>query len=210
MGFLKKVLILVVMIVLTSWFFKTFANESKCSSNPVFCQIIKNEPTINKNYALRLSNIISKVSKQYGIPAKIFTAILMQESRYKLEAKGCHVGIRSLNTLELVEELAACVKKPNIVKYSRCMFATKEKTKVDRVCSDLGISQIYVRTAEKFNFDLYSLTNDLEYSVEAGAIVLADFHKRYANKETTWWTRYNSSSPDKRDLYKKMVERYIH
>jgi hypothetical protein len=43
---------------------------------------------------------------------------------------------------------------------------------------------------------------DLEYSVKAGAIVLADFKRMYGEKEKDFWTRYNTSHPEKRQKYK--------
>ena len=71
------------------------------------------------------------------------------------------------------------------------------------------MSQIYYKTARALKFDIDKLTTDLEYSVDAGAIVLADFRKRYSHKEVDWWTRYNASSTSKRAVYKGLVERYL-
>lgn len=130
---------------------------------------------------MELSNVIYKMTRKHKVPANIYTAILMQESGYKLAAMGCHKGIKQGS---LIQEEA-------------------------KVCSDFGMSQIYYKTAEGFGFDLTKLINDLEYSVEAGAIVLADFRKRYSHRELDWWTRYNASSRTKRNIYKQLVERYL-
>ena len=160
-----------------------YADKSvNCDHHPIYCQIIKNKPTIDKGFAMRLSNILYHASRKHNIPANIYTAILMQESTYRLEAKNCHRGI-------LVDN----VQKENIVK----------------ICSDFGISQIYYKTAKLFEFSINQLTSDLEYSVEAGAIVLAEFHKRYGHREINWWTRYNSSTAVKRNIYRQLVEQYI-
>ena len=83
-----------------------------------------------------------------------------------------------------------------------------------RICSDFGIAQIYYRTAQRYKMDLPKLTTDLEYSIEAGAIVLADFMNRYEAKDAEWYLRYNCGSrgTTKRDtcqIYKKLVERYL-
>ena len=64
-----------------------------CKKHPIYCQITKNKPSINKNYAMKLSNIIYKTHKKYNIPSRIFTAILMQESGYNLKASNCHRGL---------------------------------------------------------------------------------------------------------------------
>lgn len=107
----------------------------------------------------------------------------MQESGYRLGAKGCHSGIDQEN------------------------FPLYEKE--TRICSDFGISQIYYKTAKAFGFNIFKLLNDLDYSVAAGAQVLADFQKRYSHKELDWWTRYNASSKAKRSIYKTLVTRYL-
>lgn len=170
-------------IILFLFITNSYSNE--CKEHPVFCQIVKNKPKIDKQYAMKLSNLIHKMHLKYKIPSKIFTAILMQESGYSLKAKGKSCGIDKDN---------------------------KEKC----VYSDFGISQIHYKTVDLWDFDLNKLTIDLEYSVEAGAIILADFMKRYKSKDNDgeWFTRYNCGERGgtKRDtcqIYKKLVERYL-
>ena len=96
-------------------------------------------------------------------------------------------------------------------KGKQCIFYKGEKA-----CgpSDFGVSQIHINTAGLWKFDIEKLTTDLEYSVEAGAKILADFMNRYEAKDANWWVRYNcgSRSTTKRDtcqIYKKLVERYL-
>lgn len=85
----------------------------------------------------------------------------MQESSYKIGAKGIHCGV-SVSTGEQ-----------------------------DCVAVDFGIGQINYKTIKNFNFDQKKLLSDMTYSVEAAAIVLADF-KRFQKKEpNTWYCRYN-------------------
>lgn len=64
-----------------------------CSKHPIYCQIIKNQPKINKKYAMKLSNVIYKMHRKYHIPSRVFTAILRQESGYRLVAKGKKCGL---------------------------------------------------------------------------------------------------------------------
>jgi len=167
------------------------ASAANCEKHPIYCQIINNrtsksgKTSINKRYAMKLSNIIHKAAIKYKIPANIYTAILMQESRYSLKAKGCHSGLRQEtidNKVQLIET---------------------------RICSDFGISQIYYKTARRYKLDIHLLTTDLQYSIEAGAKVLSGFKKRYSKRETDWWTRYNASSRVKRKIYKELVERFL-
>lgn len=75
--------------------------------------------------------------------------------------------------------------------------------------NDYGIGQINHHTAKHYGFDLKKLTHDVEYSVKASAIVLKDFQKKYGKREKDYWTRYNSSDPEKRQEYKQLVARYM-
>lgn len=169
----------VVVFVLSTGGLNAKTKGITCDKHPIYCQIKKNSPKLNHKRAFHLSNVIFKAAKKHGIPVRIFVGILAQESMYKLSAQGCHKG--------LVDGKYAVVK----------------------VCSDFGIGQIYYRTAKGFGFDIALLTTDLEYSINASATVLADFKKRYSAKEVDYWTRYNASSPVKRRIYKKLVERYL-
>ena len=122
----------------------------------------------------------------------------MAESSYRLNAKGCHWGIEKINVHSH--------KKPNKV-----VFVIDKETKV---CSDFGISQIYYKTAKAFKLDLDELLTNLEYSVEAGAIVLGDFKKRYGKRESDYWVRYNcGTKPSTKRAtcrrYKERVEKYL-
>ena len=140
-----------------------------CDINTIFCQIVKNNPKLDLNYAYKLSNVINKVALEMGINPKRYAAMLAQESMYKLDATNCW----------------------------------------DNVCHDYGIAQINKKTIKAFNFDKKKLLTDLEYSVKAGAVVLADFKRMYGKKETDFWTRYNASCPEKRQKYKQLVTRYL-
>lgn len=141
--------------------------KSTVSANPIYDQIVKNHPNINKKYAMKLSNKLHLIAKKYKINPRRYAAILAQESMYSLAAKNCRGDI----------------------------------------CEDFGIAQINKKTALAYGFNLEKLTSDLEYSLIAGAIVLADMKKMY-NKEVDWWTRYNSSNSLKRKKYQTLVMRY--
>ncbi len=78
---------------------------------------------------------------------------------------------------------------------------------------DYGISQINWRNVLKLKLDVDRLTTDMVYSVNQGAIILANFKKRYAHKEKYWWVRYNcgTGSIKKKTCndYKTRVLRYL-
>lgn len=83
------------------------ASEIDCKKHPIFCQIKDNvskarnkdgsfrhiKPTLSDDEIMKLSNIIYKASRKFDIPANIYTAILRQESTYKLGAKNCRLGV---------------------------------------------------------------------------------------------------------------------
>lgn len=58
----------------------------------VYDQIKRNNPKLPEWYVLKLTSTIRSVTKKYNIPKRLFTAMLMQESGYKLKAKNCDSG----------------------------------------------------------------------------------------------------------------------
>ena len=181
-----------------------------CEKHPIYCQIVTNNPTIKRAYAFRLSNIIHNNVRRYKLPPKIFTAILAQESMYKLSARNCTTGITAEPQDQRVMRM--CL---NAGEFGSAMFVSCMKENLQymdskvKVCTDFGIGQIWYKTAESYDFNLERLTTDLAYSVEAAAIVLKDFKNRYHKKDPDWWTRYNASSTHARKKYKGLVERFI-
>jgi len=162
-----KILIVVTLISTISW--TTYAED-----HPIYNQIIKNAPKIDKKYAFDLSNKIHKVTKKYNLNARIYTAILAQESMYKLDAINCVKGLHEVS------------RTPS------------------KVCRDFGISQINFKNIPRFGFNIDLLLTDLEYSVEAGAKVLADVKKRIKNNKN-YWVGYNCGT---RNIHRKACKDY--
>jgi hypothetical protein len=69
--------------------------------------------------------------------------------------------------------------------------------------------QLNDRTIESMGLDQNRLLKDLPYCVDSGAIVLEDLRKSYAKREKDWFSRYNAINPRKREIYKKLVERFL-
>ena len=114
----------------------------------------------------------------------------MQESNYRLDAKNTQCG--------LVFKVLGTIGNESITSiHEECVVA------------DIGISQINYKTAKLFKFNIMKLINNLEYSIEAGAIILADFKRRYSHREKNWWSRYNASSKRKRLMYEAMMYQYL-
>lgn len=135
---------------------------------------------------MRLSNHIYRSSRKYGFPANIYTAILMQESGYRVGAIN-----ESCGKLSITDVGAVCVKQ------------------------DFGIAQINYKTVDSYEFDAEKLLTDEKYSVDAGAKVLGYFYRKYSKKEYDWWVRYNVGTRPKGsvktlwDQYKQLVSRYL-
>jgi hypothetical protein len=186
-----------------------------CDKHPIYCQIKKNHPKLDRKYAMKLSNIIYKKVRKYHIPPRIFVAILMQESRYQLGATGCHGGYRKLTNIEFETEIDKCTDgtwkargNPLVFDHQKCMDSIPKLVE-SKVCTDFGIGQIYYKTAKRYKFNTELLLTDLEYSIDASARVLSDFQHRYESREIDWWTRYNARSPRKRLVYKTLVSEYL-
>jgi soluble lytic murein transglycosylase-like protein len=75
---------------------------------------------------------------------------------------------------------------------------------------DYGIAQINIHTARAFKFDTARLLTDLRYSIDAGAKVLADFQKRYKDKEPDiFYCRYNQGSGKLKGIKLRRCMNYI-
>ncbi|NVM33962.1 MAG: transglycosylase SLT domain-containing protein [Candidatus Lokiarchaeota archaeon] len=206
-----------------------------CKRNKIYCQILNNFKTakklklvsktykVNKKKMFKISNIIYKIAKRYKIDARLYTAILMQESKYDLGAKNCTSGITELSHEEIAEKKSKCIEKfktvdgmflnplqdGDFVLIDRCVNGVKRFKKV-KICFDFGMSQINYTTANRYDFDIEQLTTDLEYSIESGAIVLRDFQRGYKKREPIdWWTRYNSPTRSNRRIYEEHVKRWM-
>jgi len=181
-----------------------------CKVHKVFCQIVKNKPLINLNYAMRLSNVIFRVSKKYKLPTEIFTAILMQESSYRLNSERKEIGYRKITDEEKIVYLAKCTKKGMVA----CRKGIPKRIKTE-IVTDYGIGQISVDTIERYKFNPDLLISNLQYSVDSSAQVLKWFKSTYSKREKDWWVRYNVGTRSKRSVrtrwaeYKKLVKKYI-
>lgn len=182
------------------------------AKNPIYAQIVTNKPSINKDYAFKLSNLIYKYSKLYSFDSNIFTAILAQESMYKLEAKACSKGVRLLSLEEIHFFNSLCESylddsKPE--EYKNCVKGI-EDVAVDKVCQDFGIGQVNYKTARSYGFELNKLTTDLEYSIKASGKIFADISKMYKKREPQdYYTRYNAGNKAKRLIYKNRIKKYL-
>lgn len=128
-------------------------------------QVHKNSPKLDLEYAVKVSQAIVKSSHKYHINSKLIAAILMQESGYKLDAARITCGFD--------------VKAPKI---KRC------------VVTDYGIAQIHFKNLARFKLDKQRLLTDLEYSVDAGVMIMSQYAKYRKYEPDTWTCRYNTGT----------------
>ncbi len=80
---------------------------------------------------------------------------------------------------------------------------------VNKKSNDYGIAQINQWNIEAHKLDKTKLLTDLEYSIDAGAMILAYFYKRYADhKPRRWVLHYNCGTRDK-CIEMKQVKHYF-
>ena len=79
----------------------------------------------------------------------------------------------------------------------------------DKTHCDYCMMQINDQTIKRYKMDADLLMKDHGYCIEAGAAVLADFKERYSKKDKNWWSHYNSSDPELRRVYERLVNRWL-
>jgi len=108
----------------------------------IYNQILSNKPEIDKVKAKQIAHHISMVNIRYKIPKRIYAAILMQESRYKLNAVNkksndycmAQINIRTARAFNfdkkrLLTDLKYCIEAGAIVLADfKRMYAHKENT----------------------------------------------------------------------------------
>lgn len=129
-------------------------------------QIKNNSQYISKPKRQLIAEYIVQASKKYKICPRLFTAIIMQESSYKLNAI-------------------------NKICYKLKMAKNEQGPRVYCKAVDIGIAQINIKTIEAYKLNKYKLQSDLQYSINAGAKVLSWFTRYQKTEPKTWYCRYN-------------------
>lgn len=112
------------------------------ADNVIYHQILLNKPEIDKVKAKKIAHHISMVNIKYKIPKRIYAAILMQESQYKLNAVNvktndycmAQINIKTatafkFDTKRLLTDLKYCIEAGAIVLADfQKMYGHKELT----------------------------------------------------------------------------------
>lgn len=140
-------------------------------------QILRHD--LSSKEALQYSNIVAKYSKKYKLDPFLVVSIMRQESvinKFPLRTVG--------NTIEFEEATSRFVSKTEITDF--CMM------------------QIHMSNVIAKNLDHSRLLKDPDYCIHEGLKILVHFRYLKAS-DKYWWTRYNSSIPHKREIYKSQI-----
>lgn len=165
----------------------TAKREIACNKHPLYCVIRQLNPSVEHDWAMRLSNLLYKYGKQHDLDPYRSLAIAMQES-----------SLRETNRRDkfilLTED---CGKQ-----------SCKPTYEVINGISDMGVFQFHIRTILNNNIDPLRLNNDLEYAVATHFKILKDKYRICAKYAAEAWSCYHSKSPGLRETYIQAVNKY--
>jgi len=159
-----------------------------CKKNPLFCQICQFNPTIDKKWAMKLSNLLHKYGKAYDIDPWRSLAIAMQESSLKEQSRRRKVLVYY-----------------DVCKKNHC----KKKYKYVEGVSDIGLFQFHVNTIIYNKINPLRLASDLDYTVQQHFLLLSKKQQQCDHLGKESWACYHSKNKKYRDKYVKLVNRYF-
>jgi len=172
------------------------------STHPIYNRMLKLNPDLDKDYALSVSNAIYKCHKDTGIDKYLLVAIYNLESNLDYKQKNCK---KSILDDSVIDRIVSFTKgKPSESKKLRKHL----KNMVVKACLDLGLGQINVGTAEKYEecSDFNKLKNDWRYNLACSCSILSKLKDDFGELEPyTFWSRYNTYNPVKRLAYEELV-----
>jgi hypothetical protein len=160
--------------------FKNYSFAINLEKNPIYNSILLLSGDIDKNKALKYSNIIDKYSKKYKIDPFLIVSISRQESRINLNT-----------TREVIDDNIQYDED------NKKFYKTVEIT-------DFCMMQIHKSNVIGKNLDPSRLLEDADYCIHEGFKIL-NYFKSLKKNDKYWWTRYNASKDDMREIYKHHV-----
>lgn len=178
---LKLILITSIFLAIAFICFEAKA-ESSCDQNPVYCTLAKNRPDMDRLTLQRIATLFNQFAHKYGQDPVISVAIGMQET-----------GLKQIN------------RKKNIIVFNPNGITWK----VERGVTDVCMFQFHVDTIVDQGIDPIMLKNDVAYCVEQHFRLMKIKRGMCSNLGDDSWTCYHSKTPKYREVYKKLVARYI-
>lgn len=162
---------------------------TNCQKNPIYCEILTLQPSIDKKFAKDLSNSISKYSKAFGTDPTISVAIAMQES-----------------TLKNKNRMGSVATKDGRVVYGV----------TDVGVFQIHIHTIANIKEEGLDIDVIRLQNDVDYQtywhtkILKKKIVTCRSQREKLNVELgNEWSCYHSFTPSQRRIYLRDVSVHL-
>lgn len=158
-------------------------NIPDCSTHPIYCHILdlKNERGLNISHskAMRLSNVIYKEKRQCDINPRLIVAIIMQESRFKVDSVSKITGYNENNNRQTIKIDFGImqINFRNIEKY---------KLNVKRLLVD----------------EKYSIQQGVK-------ILCRFKKKYLSFEPNSWYSRYHHSNSILRRQYNELISRYL-
>lgn len=166
-------------------------SKVNCKRHKIYCAIVKLRPSINKKFAMKLSNEIYRSARKHKVKDTMrIVAIMRQESGIKMDARN-----RSTETKTHTEcdEWERCVTTKTIITET----------------TDFGLFQFHINTMQNNNLEIEQVMTDMKFTVNFAIKYLAGKIRmcRRIWKKTPW-ACYNSANPGKHEEYVRLVDRY--
>lgn len=157
------------------------AYQVNCDKHPIYCEIIKKKPKMNRKFAMHMSNMIYKYSKMYDQDPVISLAVGMQET-----------SLRQIH------------RRQNII-----IFDEQDNWKIVKGYTDLCMFQFHVDTIMKHELDPVKLKNDVEYCVKQHFILMKRKREICSHLKEDSWVCYHSVNKVPREYYKMLVKEHL-
>lgn len=160
-----------------------------CRNNPVYCDILTLNPSVDKTFALKLSNSIAKYSKKFNLDPKLSVAIAMQESSFQ--------NVNRLGTV--------LTERNHVVNGA-----------TDIGVFQIHIETIADMRERGSNLDPHRLRSDVDYQAFWHALILKKKIATCSAKRDKLsipvgeeWSCYHSATPKVRKAYVELVNQYL-
>jgi len=174
-----------------------------CNVHKIYCKIVELQPAVDKDWALKLSNLLYEKSKELSVDGIILdpfrsVAIAMQESSLQN-------SVRKTQVLLVSDSCHGLNNHHLVAKYNKTCVKTSKYVKG---YTDIGVFQFHVGTIKGYGFDPLKLLYSLDYAVESHLLVLRDKMKTCKHLGKDSWSCYHSTTDSLRNKYVKMVNKY--
>jgi hypothetical protein len=167
---------------------QTHTPSKSCIKHPLYCRILAWRPKIDKNWAMKFSNLLHYYGKKHDMDPWRSLSIAMQES-----------SLRKIHRKEKV-----------IIFLDNCSKQACKKTyRVVNGFTDLSLFQFHIDTILNHGMDPLKLNEDMAYVIQQHYILLKKKQAQCKHLKEEAWSCYHSKTPSHRKRYVKLVNRYF-